>query len=47
MAFKHYPQISKEDIQNLKQMNKSELHKLNIEVTSDLQKQKTSNNSIF
>jgi len=36
-----------EDVQNLKQMNKSELHKLNIEVTSDLQKQKTSSNSIF
>ena len=34
-------------VQNLKQINKSELHKLNIEVTSDLQKQKTSNNSIF
>ena len=36
-----------EDVQNLKQMNKAELHKLNIEVTSDLQKQKTSSNSIF
>jgi len=36
-----------EDIQNLKQMNKSELHKLNIEVTSDLQKQKTSKAAIF
>jgi len=36
-----------EDVQNLKQINKSELHKLNIEVTFDLQKQKTSNNSIF
>ena len=36
-----------EDVQNLKQMNKSELHKLNIEVTSDPQKQKTSKNSIF
>ena len=36
-----------EDVQNLKQINKSELHKLNIEVTSDLQKQKAPNNSIF
>ena len=36
-----------EDAQNLKQMNKSELYKLNIEVTSNLQKQKTSNISIF
>ena len=35
------------DVQNLKQMNKAELHKLNIEVTSDLKKQKISSNSIF
>jgi len=35
------------DVQNLKEINKSELHKLNIEVTSDLQKQQTSKNSIF
>ncbi len=36
-----------EDVQNLKEINKSELHKLNVEVVSDLQKQKTSSNSIF
>ena len=36
-----------EDVQNLKVINKSELHKLNIEVTSDLQKQRSSRNSIF
>ena len=36
-----------EDVQKLKQMNKSELHKLNIEVTPELQKQKISKNSIF
>jgi len=36
-----------EDVQNLKQINKAELHKLNIEVTSDFQKHKTSSNSIF
>jgi len=36
-----------EDVQNLKEINKSELHKLNIEVTSDLQKQRSSRNSIF
>jgi len=35
------------DVQNLKEINKSELHKLNIEVTSDLQKQRSSRNSIF
>jgi len=35
------------DVQNLKEINKSELHKLNIEVTSDLQKQRSSKNSIF
>ena len=36
-----------EDVQKLKQMNKSELHKLNIEVTLELQKQKISKNGIF
>ena len=36
-----------EDVQNLKEINKSELHKLNVEVVSDLQKQRSSKNSIF
>jgi len=43
--------ISKEEIIiaeiNLKEINKSELHKLNVEVVSDLQKQRSSKNSIF
>ena len=34
-------------VQNLKEINKSELHKLNIEVASDLQRRKTPINSIF
>jgi len=36
-----------EDVQNLKEINKSELHKLNVEVVSDLQKQRSSKNTIF
>jgi len=36
-----------EDVQNLKEIKKSELHKLNVEVVSDLQKQRSSKNSIF
>jgi len=36
-----------EDVQNLKEINKSELHKLNVEVVSDLLKQRSSKNSIF
>ena len=36
-----------EDVQNLKEINKSELHKLNVEVVSDLQKQRFPKNSIF
>jgi len=36
-----------EDVQNLKEINKSELHKLNVEVVSDLQKQRSSKKSIF
>ena len=35
------------DVQNLKEINTSELHKLNIEVNPELQKQKISKNSIF
>jgi len=35
------------DVQNLKEINTSELHKLNIEVSPELQKQKISKNSIF
>jgi len=36
-----------EDVQNLKEINKTELHKLNVEVVSDLQKQRSLKNSIF
>jgi len=36
-----------EDVQNLKEISKSELHKLNVEVVSDLQKQRSSKNTIF
>jgi len=36
-----------EDVQNLKEINKSELHKLNVEVVSDLLEQRSSKNSIF
>ena len=35
------------DVQNLKNLNKSELKKLNIEVKSDLQKNRVSNKGIF
>ena len=35
------------DVQNLKNLNKSELKKLNIEVKSDLQKNISSNKGIF
>ena len=35
------------DVQNLKNLNKSELKKLNIEVKSDLQKNRDSNKGIF
>ena len=35
------------DVQNLKKINKSELHKLNIEVISQSREQKTYNNTIF
>jgi len=35
------------DVQNLKNLNKSELKKLNIEVKSDLQKSIASNKGIF
>ncbi len=35
------------DVQNLKEINTSELHKLNIEVSPEPQKQKISKNSIF
>ena len=36
-----------EDVQNLKEIKKSELHKLNVEVVSDLQKKRSSKNGIF
>jgi len=36
-----------EDVQNLKEITKSELHKLNVEVVSDLLKQRSSKYSIF
>jgi len=36
-----------EDVLNLKEINKSELHKLNVEVVSDFQKQRSSKNTIF
>ena len=35
------------DVQNLKNLNKSELQKLNIEVKSELQKRGASNKGIF
>ena len=35
------------DVQNLRNLNKSELHKLNIKVKSDLQKNTSSNKGIF
>jgi len=35
------------DVQNLKKINSSELHKLNIETILDLQKQKSSKATIF
>ena len=35
------------DVQKLKQINKSELHKLNIDIISQSRGQKTYNNTIF
>ena len=35
------------DVQNLKEIKSSELHKLNVETTSDFQKQKNSKATIF
>ena len=34
-------------VQDLRKINKSELHKLNIEIISELKKQKTYKNTIF
>ena len=42
-----YIDIQKTELQNIKNLNKSELKKLNIEVKSDLQKSRASNKGIF